>query len=88
MPSKVRILLPPPCFYDEILGVKERAGKVGMRVWFNGRTSAFQADDAGSIPATRSRRAMNRAHIAQQVEHFLGKEEVTGSSPVMSSIFD
>ena len=31
---------------------------------------------------------MNRAHIAQQVEHFLGKEEVTGSSPVMSSIFD
>ena len=27
------------------------------------------------------------AHIAQSVEHFLGKEEVTGSSPVMSSIF-
>ena len=26
------------------------------------------------------------AHIAQQVEHFLGKEEVTGSNPVMSSI--
>ena len=25
------------------------------------------------------------AHIAQVVEHFLGKEEVTGSSPVMSS---
>ena len=24
------------------------------RVWFNGRTSAFQADDAGSIPVTRS----------------------------------
>ena len=26
------------------------------------------------------------AHIAQEVEHFLGKEEVTGSNPVMSSI--
>jgi hypothetical protein len=26
-----------------------------MRVWFNGRTSAFQADGAGSIPATRSK---------------------------------
>ena len=26
----------------------------GTRVWFNGRTSAFQAEDAGSIPATRS----------------------------------
>jgi hypothetical protein len=27
------------------------------------------------------------AHIAQSVEHFLGKEEVTGSNPVMGSIF-
>ena len=27
------------------------------------------------------------ADIAQQAEHFLGKEEVTGSSPVISSIF-
>eukprot|EP00389_Voromonas_pontica_P003728 GDKH01005513.1.p1 GENE.GDKH01005513.1~~GDKH01005513.1.p1 ORF type:complete len:65 (-),score=0.77 GDKH01005513.1:12-206(-) len=27
------------------------------------------------------------AHIAQSVEHFLGKEEVTGSNPVMSSSF-
>ncbi len=26
------------------------------------------------------------AHIAQSVEHFLGKEEVTGSIPVMGSI--
>jgi hypothetical protein len=25
------------------------------RVWFNGRIGAFQAFDAGSIPATRSR---------------------------------
>src|SRR5690606_20372361 len=60
----------------------------------------FQADDAGSIPATRSSspeqavmKEFHRrhwwdevyAHIAQQVEHFLGKEEVTGSNPVMSS---
>ena len=28
----------------------------------------------------------SRAHIAQLVEHFLGKEEVTGSNPVMGSI--
>ena len=26
------------------------------------------------------------AHIAQSVEHFLGKEEVTGSNPVMGSL--
>ena len=28
----------------------------------------------------------NVAHIAQSVEHFLGKEEVTGSNPVMGSL--
>ncbi len=28
------------------------------------------------------------AGIAQQVEHFLGKEEVTGSSPVISSTYN
>ncbi len=27
-----------------------------------------------------------RAHIAQLVEHFLGKEEVTGSNPVVGSM--
>ena len=49
-------------------------------------TSAFQADDVGSIPITRSILSrLNIAHIAQSVEHFLGKEEVTGSIPVMSS---
>ena len=26
------------------------------------------------------------AHVAQSVEHFLGKEEVTGSIPVVGSI--
>jgi hypothetical protein len=26
-----------------------------------------------------------RAHVAQSVEHVLGKDEVTGSSPVMGS---
>jgi hypothetical protein len=31
-------------------------------------------------------RSSLQAHIAQSVEHFLGKEEVTGSNPVMSSI--
>jgi hypothetical protein len=29
--------------------------------------------------------ARGSAHIAQSVEHFLGKEEVTGSNPVMGS---
>jgi hypothetical protein len=33
----------------------------------------------------RGARGENKAHIAQSVEHFLGKEEVTGSIPVMGS---
>ena len=37
-------------------------------------TSAFQADDAGSIPAARS-----SADIAQMVERTLGKGEVPSS---------
>ena len=47
-------------------------------------TSAFQADDAGSIPAARSNLFCN-AHVAQLVEHTLGKGEVSGSNPLMSS---
>ena len=56
---------------------------------FNGRTSAFQADDASSILATRSIAKEKYLHgqIAQSVEHFLGKEEVTGSNPVVGSIW-
>ncbi len=30
--------------------------------------------------------APRSAHVAQSVEHFLGKEEVTGSNPVMGSM--
>ena len=58
MPSKVRILLPPP-LRGAVVVLGKRAIMVTVkreqwRVWYNGRTSAFQADDAGSIPATRS----------------------------------
>ena len=44
-------------------------------------TSAFQAEEAGSIPATRS----SVAHVAQLVEHTLGKGEVGSSNLLMSS---
>ena len=48
-------------------------------------TSAFQADDAGSIPAARSN---SRADIAQLVERTLGKGEVGSSNlPISTSLF-
>ncbi len=40
---------------------------------------------AGSIPVSRSRFGKNFADVAQLVEHSLGKGEVTGSIPVISS---
>ncbi len=46
------------------------------------RASAFQAEGC----EFESRFPLQFAHVAQSVEHFLGKEEVTGSIPVMSSI--
>ena len=62
-------------------GLGVSMGRLFAGVWFNGRTSAFQADDVGSIPVTRSM----LAHIAQLVEHFLGREEVIGSTPIVGS---
>ena len=45
------------------------------------RVTAFQAVGRGF----ESRLPLNHADVAQLVEHFLGKEEVTGSIPVISS---
>ena len=49
-------------------------------------TSAFQADDAGSIPAARSSSCV--ADIAQLVERTLGKGEVGSSNLPISTIPD
>ena len=37
-------------------------------------------------PAPLMQKVYVQAHIAQVVEHFLGKEEVVGSSPVVGTI--
>ena len=47
-----------------------------------GRASAFQAEGRGF----ESLLPLKTAYIAQAVEHFLGKEEVTSSSLVVGSI--
>jgi hypothetical protein len=76
--SQVRILPPPP----EILAFMTRKqykchrserSRI-FRYIFNKNLSFFDPEFMNIY-----------AHIAQSVEHFLGKEEVTGSSPVMSS---
>lgn len=50
-------------------------------------TSAFQADDAGSIPAARSTYLSKAADIAQLVERTLGKGEVPSSNPGISTTY-
>ena len=47
-------------------------------------TSAFQADDVGSIPTARSN--MLNADIAQLVEHTLGKGEIGSSNLPISTM--
>ncbi len=74
MPSEVRILPSPPD--DERI-----SGPCGSNS--GGRVTAFQAVGRGF--ESRLPLEIKIAHVAQSVEHFLGKEEVTGSSPVMSS---
>ncbi len=62
-----------------VLGVVTWAGIAQLA-----RASAFQAEGRGfesRFPLFRG--CILRAHVAQSVEHFLGKEEVTGSSPVV-----
>ncbi len=45
------------------------------------RASAFQAEGRGFEP--RLPLIKNAAHVAQTVEHILGKDEVGGSSPLV-----
>ena len=49
------------------------------------RASAFQAEGRG-FESRFPLQFSQQAHIAQEVEHFLGKEEVSGSSPDVGSI--
>ena len=79
LPSQVRILPPPP----EILAFMTRKQykchrSERSRIFhciFNKNLSFFDPEFMNIY-----------AHIAQSVEHFLGKEEVTGSNPVMGYI--
>ncbi len=48
------------------------------------RASAFQAEGRG-FESRFPLQFVQQAHIAQEVEHFLGKEEVSGSSPDVGS---
>ena len=61
-----------------------------MRMWFSGKTSAFQADDTGSIPVLGIF-LWKYGLLAQAVEHLTFNQGVAGSSPawlMKNSIFN
>lgn len=63
-----------------------------LRVSYNGSTSVFQADDAGSIPAARSDRAsvsscyLRSCGRSQVVWRLLAREKLAGSIPAGRSV--
>ena len=75
---------PSPSIGQYILNVIGKLESLARGSSSVGRASAFQAEGRGFEPRLPlgCRLGGDRACIAQQVEHFLGKEEVTGSSPV------
>ena len=79
MTSEVRILPSPPENFEK----KSKAGVAQLA-----RASAFQAEGRGFEPRFPLHNFLVKAQVAQQVEHLLGKEEVTGSSPVLSSTLE
>jgi hypothetical protein len=83
-PTEVRILPPPPDFL--------KCKLAGVAQWLERQPSKLRV--AGSNPVSRSKRFLvkleakslsNCAHVAQSVEHILGKDEVTSSILVVGS---
>ncbi len=91
-PSEVQILPPPPVNesseYRIVRGcslmVELQPSKLTTWVRFPSPAPYWLTDLP--IRVAVNGRPKSVAHIAQSVEHFLGKEEVTGSNPVMGSI--
>jgi hypothetical protein len=89
MPSEVRILPSPPVFFFGCVGGNSSVGRARA---FQARGRGFESRfplqenrlEPGRLKGPRRVYAgCNWAHVAQSVEHFLGKEEVTGSNPVV-----
>ena len=69
-----RVRVPSPALGRAVAGAVAGAGKVA------GADADVAGADAGEVQLL-----VQVAHIAQSVEHILGKDEVTGSIPVVSS---
>ena len=91
-PSEVRILPPPPFPRSGRGEWGTRTSNAGVVQWLEPQPSKLMMWVRFPSPAPSAlehrpgvAELVNDAHIAQSVEHFLGKEEVTSSSLVMGS---
>ena len=78
-PSEVRILPPPPS-----ISLFRSCLSAGIAQLVEHQPSKLRV--ASSSLVSRSRCLVKNAHVAQVVERILGKDEVTGSNPVVSSM--
>jgi hypothetical protein len=84
---------PDPMICGNSSAVERQPSKLGVAG--SNPVSRSRHSGAGCVAERPPRRAtatarfgsMSGAHVAQSVEHVLGKDGVTGSSPVMGSIF-
>ncbi len=79
MSSQVRILLSPQNFKPLIFVRKLKSESSSV-----GRASAFQAECRQFEPGLSLK--YQQADVAQLVERILGRDEVTGSNPVIGSL--
>ena len=83
-PSKLAVWVrspsPAPSKKQETRDKRQEKGLLrGGAVWLARRAHNPEVAGSNPVPATN-------ADVAQSVEHILGKDEVTGSIPVVSSI--
>ena len=79
-PSEVRILPPPPSLYSHVYIV------AGIAQLVEHQPSKLRVASSSLVSRSRLYELRERAHVAQVVERILGKDEVTGSNPVVSSM--
>ena len=88
-PSKLMTWVRIPSPAPRVTRVETRAAANGGRRFLT-ETIAEARAEMSTLGPRRAHAGLERgryssAHIAQSVEHFIGKEEVTGSNPVMGS---
>ena len=94
MPSKVRILPSPPYFANSCAGIAQLVERKPSKLGVAGSSPVSRSilslsmrfgstTGAGTVGWGANKSSVVSAQVAQLVEHVLGKDEVTGSIPLL-----